>query len=166
MSNFSTRHLEFASGSVMFALALLASPLSAEPNVAHPDIPCWIGERTASTSGGDFVIWDTQNEAKPYLIIHDRELMLEIGEPTQLDYNYLTYSFGDESAPIQARHYLGSYEVSLLLPLLKDRSLLLEDARPKVPTLVLRHLQKRYFGLTILTETEYKALWELGAASD
>ncbi|MEL7198294.1 MAG: hypothetical protein AAGL10_08265 [Pseudomonadota bacterium] len=165
LGSFHPRHSELVSGFIAALALLLASPLLAEPDVPHPDIPCWLGERTASASGDEFTMWETRNEAAPYLITHNREQMLESGEPTQLDYNYLTYWLGDESDPIQARHYLDTDEVSLLLPDSEGRSLSLEEARAHVPAPVLCYLQKRFFRVTILTDKGNEILWDLGGGN-
>ena len=86
--------------------------------VAHPWIPGWVGERSWTPPGdepSDFISFDTRNEAQPYKIAHNRDMMFS-GSRLEQDYNFIDYFFGDPGEPIRARYYLLDDEVSVAMP--------------------------------------------------
>lgn len=110
------------------------------------------------TSQSGFVSWDTRIGERPYLITHDRDQFRDNGQLAQ-DYNFINYWFGDPAAPIHARHYLGSNEVSVILPGAGGRGLSLDEAKAAIPAGVLCYLQTRFAKIDVLTTSGYETVW-------
>ena len=99
------------------------------------------------------------------LITHDRDQFRDDGQLEQ-DYNLINYWFGDPAAPIQARHYLGSYEVSVILPGAAESGVSLDEAKAAMPDGVLCYLQTRFAKVDVLTASGYEAVWIRNSADD
>ena len=125
-----------------------------DDRVECPLVPGWWAERSWTEPGqtpSDFIVWTTDDDVEPYRMAHNRDLMMDGGELVQ-DYDFIDYWFGDPVAPITARHYLGSHEVSVVLP---DR----RSAQATVPPPVLRYLQRRFAEVKLLTTAGYVTVW-------
>jgi hypothetical protein len=144
------------------AMALALSPSSLQASIPNPDVPCWLGE---GTNQSGFVSWDTRNGVRPYLITHDRDQFRDNGQLEE-DYNFINYWFGEPAAPIQARHYLGSDEVSVILPGVAGKGVSLDEAKAAMPDGVLCYLQTRFAKVDVLTASGYEAVWKRNSADD
>ncbi len=123
-------------------------------NEPHPDISEWLSESSASDDGR-FKSWSTlgektDGEIAPFAITHDREFMMDGDEVTQ-DYNFLTYLFGNQKNPTQARAYVDEiWEVGVIPP----------EGKSVVPKGVMHYLKKRFRRITVLGEQGYQTVWQ------
>lgn len=130
--------------------------------VRHPQISCWMGNRSWTAEGeplSEFVVYDTDNENLPFRIQHNRDQIRDGDELTQ-DYNFIDYFFGDPSDPTHARHYLLDDHVSVDLPT-ASKVIALQDARKAFPPDILCYLQKRFPKIKVLVAEGYKELWSI-----
>jgi hypothetical protein len=132
-----------------------------DPNPVHPEIDCWTGGRGWSAPGeaaSSLVSFDTDDDIEPFKMTHNRDLIYDGGRLEQ-DYNFIDYYFGDPTAPVQARHYLDSHEVTIdppertHLPQTADEAALLLDPA------IIRYFKKRFRSVLILTADAYQELW-------
>lgn len=144
---------------------LIAHPASSEPVVANPDVPCWLGEPTYGEAAEGFVSWDTKGDFGPYLITHDRDQFRQ-GGALEEDYNFIVYWFGNPATPIQARHYLKSDEVSIILLAARGGEIDLAKAKEAIPSEVMCYLQKRFSKIDVLTSNGYEEVWSVGDGDD
>ena len=128
--------------------------------VQHPWISCWTGERGWTPDGepqSEFISFDTDNDAEPFRIAHNRDMMFNHGGLEQ-DYNFIDYFFGDADDPIHARYYLKDDHVSVDLPK-AGRVQTLNDAQSAFPTDALAYLQKRFLRIDVLVAEGYTEFW-------
>ena len=147
-------------GSTLLTALVLFADGSAQP-VRHPEVPCWSGQRTWTAPGAppsEMVTYDTEGEAAPFLITHNRDEIRQ-GAQLQQDYNFIDYWFGNPAFPVRARHYLRADGVSVSLPAGDGQQWTLEAARSALPPEILCYLQKRFDRIEILVEDGYAELW-------
>lgn len=142
---------------------LIAQPGAEAKPVAHPQVPCWTGQRSWTDAGApasDYVVWDTREEEQPHRIVHNRD-QIRKGGALEQDYNFIDYWFGPPSEAMKARFYFKSDDaVSVVLPG-DTENLSLAMARKRIPAGVLCYLQKRFDRIEVLVAQGYVELWSL-----
>jgi hypothetical protein len=86
---------------------LLSTTDQPDPRVAHPDIPCWTGERTWSAPGeppSDVTVFEAGRDPPGVTIEHKRD-HIRRGANLEQDYNFLDYRFA-ALPQLRARVYL------------------------------------------------------------
>lgn len=141
-------------------LASAAAQQPPEASVAHPEVPCWTGERTWTAQGerpSEFVVFDTRGDATGVMIEHNRDHFRERGHVVQ-DYNFLDYRFLGRPE-LQVRVYL--HDPSTVMVAAGGASIdTLGELRAAAGDEVVCYLQKR-FGVieTLRHDVGYRPLW-------
>ena len=89
----------------LLAQAASSATSPSNMNVAHPQVPCWTGERSWTLPAeppSSTTLFTSENDETPVRIVHGRDLILD-GDAVEEDYNFLDYHFANEGRAVMAR---------------------------------------------------------------
>ena len=134
----------------------------AQDRIPHPEVACWIGERTWTVPGeppSDFVSFDTEGESVAVTIQHNRDQFRD-GPAIAQNYNFLDYRFASRPT-LHVRVYLDDPS-TVLVDNGGSRIRALADLRAAAGDEILCYLQKRFDAIEAPSDDRgYQPLWRV-----
>ena len=143
------------------SLLVLASAAQAEMRIPHPQVPCWIGERTWTAPGerpSAVVAFSTRDDAEPAVTIEHHRDEFRQGAAVAESYNFFEYRFPSRPA-VQARVYRWSNE-TVQVDVGNATIVTLSALRAAAGDDIVCYLQKRFDVIeTFAADRGYQPVW-------